>query len=135
MTETAQIKQIVSQGFERWVAGEQSFFDLLPEDIEWTVTGSNPLSGTYRSRTEFLDALEPLLGRLAKPIVPRTYTVYADGDTVIVLWEGSAEAKDGVPYDNVYSWYLTFDGDRIAKVVAFFDGILLAELCERVAPG
>jgi hypothetical protein len=39
----------------------------------------------------------------------------------VVLWEGQARAKDRRPYQNTYSWHLTFRGDSIIKVTALLD--------------
>ena len=33
--------------------GEGTVFDLLADDVVWTITGTSPLAGTYRGR-EFL---------------------------------------------------------------------------------
>lgn len=54
-------------------------------------------------------------------MVPRVRGIYADGDMVIALWDGTATAKDGKPYNNTYSWYMTMKNGRIVRVVAFFD--------------
>ncbi|MCL4244078.1 MAG: hypothetical protein KJ002_02960, partial [Candidatus Dadabacteria bacterium] len=40
-------KEIVSKGFADWANGTGSFFDLLDENVEWTITGSSPISKTY----------------------------------------------------------------------------------------
>ena len=128
-------KAIVEQGFEDWTSGSGRFFDLLADDVTWTITGSSPIAGTYESRQAFLDAaIGPLMARLSTPITPTLRALYAEGDTVIALFDGKATARDGRPYTNTYSWYLTFDGEQIVEVVAFFDGIALADLWNRVAP-
>jgi hypothetical protein len=51
---------------------------------------------------------------------------------VIALWDGTATAKDGKPYTNTYSWYMTMKNGRIVKVVAFFDTIELTDLWKRI---
>ena len=126
-------RELVAAAFERWAAGTGSFFDLLADDVQWTITGTCPISGTYRSRRQFLDeAIAPLSARLAKPITPALRSLCADGDWVVALWDGTALATDGAPYDNSYSWHMRFQDARIVEVVAFFDGIELAALFERV---
>ena len=60
--------------------------------------------------------------------------MYADGDTVVVLWDGEGTALDGVPYRNAYAWFLTFRGARVAEAAAFFDSIAFDDLWRRVAP-
>jgi ketosteroid isomerase-like protein len=126
-------KEIVREGFARWANGTGSFFDLLTDDAEWTITGRSPISKTYTSRRQFLDeAITPINERLSMRIVPTLRGIYADGDTVIALWDGTATAKDGKPYKNTYSWYMTMKDGRIVKVVAFFDTIEFTEFWERV---
>jgi len=59
------------------------------------------MAGTYRSRQEFLDrVINPTSVRLSTPIVPTMRGIWADGDMVIVLWDGEATARDGKPYRN-----------------------------------
>jgi hypothetical protein len=54
-------KEIVREGFARWANGTGSFFDLLADDVEWTITGSSPISKTYTSRKQFLEkAIAPI---------------------------------------------------------------------------
>lgn len=127
------IKEIIREGFAKWANGTGSCFDLLADDVEWTITGSSPISKTYTSRKQFLEeAIAPINERLSVQIVPSVRGIYADGDMVIALWDGTATAKDGKPYDNTYSWYMTMKNGRIIKAVAFFDTIDLADLWERI---
>jgi len=128
-----QNKKLIQEGFDRWASNQGSFFDLLSDDIEWTITGTSPISKTYTSRKQFLDeAIAPLSARLSKQITPKVRALYADGDTVIALWDGTAVAKDGKPYNNTYSWYMTIKNDRIVKAIAFFDTLELADIWERI---
>jgi ketosteroid isomerase-like protein len=128
-----QNKRLIQEGFDRWASNQGSFFDLLSDDIEWTITGTSPVSKTYTSRKQFLDeVIAPLSARLSKQITPKVRALYADGDTVIALWDGTAVAKDGKPYNNTYSWYMTLKNDRIVKAIAFFDTLELADIWERI---
>ncbi len=70
--------------------------------------------------------------RLAVPLKPTVREIYADGDTVIVFFDGEATARDGVPYRNTYTWFLTFADNRIVKGTAFFDSIAFDDLWRRV---
>jgi ketosteroid isomerase-like protein len=59
-----QNKKLIQEGFDRWASNQGSFFDLLSDDIEWTITGTCPISKTYTSRKQFLDeAIAPLSAR------------------------------------------------------------------------
>ncbi|WP_231589915.1 nuclear transport factor 2 family protein [Methanosarcina siciliae] len=126
-------KEIINEGFAKWASGAGDVFDLLTDDMEWTIIGSSPVSKTYTNRKQFLEeVITPLNERLSVKIVPRVRGIYADGDMVIALWDGTATAKDGKPYNNTYSWYMTMKNGRIVKVVAFFDTIALADLWKRI---
>jgi len=126
-------KEMIKQAFENWRSGTGSFFDLLADDVTWTIPGRSPIARTYNSRRQFLqDAIEPLNQRLSEKIIPTVKALYAEGDMVVALWDGHAVAKDGIAYDNTYSWYMRIKNGRIINVVAFFDSIELAELWKRV---
>jgi ketosteroid isomerase-like protein len=87
MSQQEQNKKLIQEGF-----------DLLSDNIEWTITGTCPISKTYTSRKQFLDeAVAPLSARLSKQITPKVGALYADDDTLIALWDGTAVAKDGKP--------------------------------------
>ncbi len=55
----------------------------------------------------------------------------AEGDTVVVLWDGHAVAKDGQPYDNRYCWVMRMEGGKVKEAVAFFDSQMLTDLWQR----
>ena len=119
----------VRAAFEAWAAGTGSVFDLLHEDVVWTVAGSSPVSGTYASRQEFLDrAVQPITARLATPIVPELRDLVVQGDTVVALFEGTATARDGSAYRNTYAWHMVLEGGRIVRVTAFLDTWALEHL-------
>ena len=61
-------------------------------------------------------------------------SVYADGDTVIVVWDGRGVANDGTPYENSYVWVLQMRDGLVVDGTAFYDSIAFDELWTRVAP-
>jgi ketosteroid isomerase-like protein len=65
---------------------------------------------------------------------PTVHAVYADGDWVIVRWDGMATARDGKPYTNSYSWFLQMRDGQIVNAVAFYDSIAFNDLWTRVKP-
>lgn len=126
-------KQLIQKGFDRWTNGSASFFDLLADDVTWTITGNSPIAKTYNSRQQFLDeAITPINERLSERIVPTLRALYAEGDMVIALWDGKGIAKDGISYSNTYSWYMKVKREKIVEVIAFFDSIELADLWKRL---
>jgi uncharacterized protein len=128
-------KALVQASFERWKNGTGSPFDLLAPDAEWTIVGSSPLSRTYQSKQEFLDkVVGPFFARMAKPLVPTIRGLYADGDMVIIFFDGAATAKDGLPYNNTYTWYFQMKAGQVIKAIVFFDTRKFDEFLEpRVA--
>jgi uncharacterized protein len=126
-------KTIIQQGFNNWSHGTGSFFDLLTDDVQWTITGSTPLSKTYTSKKQFLDeVINPLNDRLEKQIVPAVTGIYADGDMVIAIWDGKATAVDGKPYNANYCWNMQMKDGKIFRVIAFLDGIEFADIITRI---
>jgi ketosteroid isomerase-like protein len=125
----------VRQSFVNWQQGKGTTFDLLAPDAVWTVVGSSPVSGVYKSRQDLLErAVKPISARLATPIKPTVLSIVAQGDVVVVLWEGEALALDQQPYRNSYLWHLTFKDGQITEVKAFLDTYVLNDLIERVKP-
>jgi len=120
---------VVSIAFEQWRAGQGSVFDLLDADVVWTVAGVSSVSGTYRGRQAFLqEAVAPITRKLRTPITPTLRQIVAQGDEVVVFWEGQATALDGRPYRNHYAWQLTLAQGKIIRAVAYLDTAALEAL-------
>jgi len=128
-------KALVQASFERWKNGTGGPFELLAADAEWTIVGSSPLAKTYRSRQEFIDAvINPFNARMSKPLVPTVRGIFADGDMVIILFDGTATVRDGKPYRNTYTWYFQMKDAKVVKAIAFFDNRDFDEFWNRVSP-
>jgi len=128
-------KAIVQASFERWKQGTGSPFDLLTPEADWTIVGSSPLSKTYPTRQDFLDrVIKPFNARMATPLVPAVRGIYADGDTVVILFDAAATARDGKAYRNTYTWYFRMTEGKVVSVIAFFDTRDFDELWTRVGP-
>jgi uncharacterized protein len=128
-------KAIVRESFDRWRDGTGGPFNLLVPEADWTMVGSSPLSKTYRSRQEFLgQVINPFNARLSKPLVPTVRGIYADGDTVVILFDAVATARDGKPYRNTYTWYFRMRAGKVVSVIAFFDNRDFDALWTHVSP-
>ena len=128
-------KSLVRNSFEKWANGTGGPFELLAPDAEWTIVGSSPLSKTYPNKKAFIqEVIAPFNARMAKPLVPSIRGLYADGDTVIIFFDASATANDGVPYHNTYTWYFQMKAGQVTKAVAFFDTREFDEFWQRVPP-
>lgn len=128
-------KALVGAAFDRWRTGEQSIFDLLSEDAKWTIVGTSAAAGTYTSREDFMArVIRPFGARMRDPLVPDIRGIYADGDMVIVFFDGHGVATDGVAYDNTYTWYMRVRSGRVEEVTAFYDSKQFDALWTRVTP-
>ena len=128
-------KQLVAEAFDAWAAGTGGVFDLLAEDADWTIVGNSVASGTYPTREAFISTvITPFNARMSSPLVPSVRALYADGDTVVALFDASATVRDGSRYDNTYAWFLTMREQRIVSAVAFFDSVEFNDFWARVQP-
>ena len=128
--ETHDTRALVERLLEAYERGDsQQLFDHVADDVHWTITGANPLSGEYRSKREFLEATyERLAAVLREPVQPRVRRIIAEGDLAVVEWRGHSTSIADRPYDNDYCWVIRVAEDRIVEVRAYFDGALVEEL-------
>ncbi|MDP2716423.1 nuclear transport factor 2 family protein [Rheinheimera sp.] len=133
---TGQNRQLVSQAFTDWADGGSSFFtDMLAPDVVWTIKGSGPAAGSYHGRDDFINrAVKPFTERMAGPLKPTVRDIWAQGNDVIIHWDGTGTAKDGLPYHNSYVWIFRMKGLQATEVIAFLDLSRYDELLNRVKP-
>lgn len=133
---TEQNKQLVSRAFANWAAGGGSFFsDMLAPDVVWTIKGSSPAAGSYHGRDNFLErAVKPFAERMAGPLKPTVRDIWAQGNDVIIHWDGTGTAIDGQPYQNSYVWIFRMKNHQAAEVIAFLDLSRYNEMLNRVKP-
>ncbi len=129
-SQTDATKALVERLFAAYERGDsQQLFDHVADDVHWTITGANPLSGEYRSKREFIEATyERLAAVLKQPVQPRVRRIIAEDDLAVVEWRGHATSIVDRPYDNDYCWIIRVAEDRIVEVRAYFDGALVEEL-------
>ncbi|MEW6296484.1 MAG: nuclear transport factor 2 family protein [Thermodesulfobacteriota bacterium] len=126
----AENKKVIQDVFAAWARGDgAAFFNILADDVRWTVIGSCPVSRTYTSRQAFLEgAAKPLSEKLAGPIQPTVRNVLAEGDMVVVQWDGKATTKSGKPYNNSYCWVMRMENGKVKEGTAYIDTELVSEL-------
>jgi uncharacterized protein len=96
------------------------------------------VSKEYESRQQFIDeVLTPFGARFStsdpfRPVTVRS--VYTDGDSVIVPWDGRGVANDGQPYENSYVWVMKMHEGKVIDGTAFYDSISFNDLWTRVQP-
>ena len=118
-----QNRAFITAAFERWARAEGDIFALLADDAKWQIICADPdVAKTYHSREALLAAAaRPLAARLKTPLKPNVRKVWADGDDVLVHWDGSAELINGNLYRNSYLWIMTVKDQQIVAVTAFLD--------------
>ena len=125
--------ETVRAGFDRWANGTGSPYEALADNATWEVVGNSLASRVYTSKQDFMtNVIQPFNARMATPLRPTIRDIYADGDTVIVFFNAEGTARDGIPYRNTYSWFLTLADNRIVKAFAFFDSIAFDDFWRRV---
>jgi ketosteroid isomerase-like protein len=128
----------VRAAFEAWQDATGAITELFAPDMHWRIEGRSAVSKKYGTRQQFVDeVLAPFGARFAdgerfRPF--RIRSIYADGDAVIVIWDGSGVANDGRRYDNSYAWVMRMRDGQVIDGTAFYDSIAFNELWARVSP-
>jgi ketosteroid isomerase-like protein len=105
-----------------------AFFAHVADDVDWTVMGTHPLAGRYRSR----DAYAGTFVKLAK-VLPHgaqlqvEHVLVKDNEAVVEL-RSLATARNEMRFDNRYCMVLTFDGETIVRGRSCVDSALVARL-------
>jgi len=134
-SETERNRAIVRRTFEAWANGENVFGELLADDVVWTSFGSDPVAGTYNGRDDFVQrASVPLVSRLQTPLIPKVHAIWAEGDTVIVRFDGSATTTSGAPYRNQFVWIFWMKDGEVTQAEAFLDLAAYREVVENNDP-
>ena len=124
---TAENKKIIQAAFTAWSQGDgMALFNLIADQVQWTITGSSPISGTYTSKTDFIEqALKPQREHLTGPPTAQVHNILAEDDWVVVQWEGKATTKTGMPYNNQYCYVLQVVDGKIVRGTTYWDTALV----------
>lgn len=124
--------------FEAWQAGTSPITEVFANDMVWRIEGHSLASRQYAGKQEFIDeVLAPFGARFAegeafRPVNIRS--VLADGDTVVVVWDGHGVANDGEAYENTYAWIMRMRDGEVVDGTAFYDSLSFNDLWTRVTP-
>jgi uncharacterized protein len=109
--------------------------DVFAPEMTWRIEGRSVAASDYANRQEFIDrVLAPFGARFAEGErfrAVRIHAICADGDTVIVRWDGHGVANDGIAYDNSCAWFMTLRDGLVIDDTAHFDSIAFDELWRR----
>ncbi len=106
----------------------ERFLEHVADDIDWTLLGTHPLAGRYRSKAEFVSRTFARLGRIFTDklrLVPQH--IHIDGETAIVEMKGFATDLRGKSFDQTYCWVCRFSGTTIVEVRAYLDSEMMTE--------
>ncbi len=123
--------------FERLRSGDSGgFFEKVSDDVRWTVMGTHPLAGDYRSKENFLShsfrRLNPLL---KEGVVLKVKSLLVKDATAVVEMESLSTARNGKPFNNSYCWVTRFDEEGvIVEVRAYVDSALVQRLIDENEP-
>ena len=122
----------VREMFKGLENGEGStFFEHVADDVDWTVMGTHPLAGHYRSKKAFIEGTFAKLGQ----VLPHGTQLHVEhliviDDQAVVELRSFATARNGMRFDNRYCWVLTFREALIVRVRAYLDSAMVARLFE-----
>jgi ketosteroid isomerase-like protein len=109
-----------------------SFFEHVDDEVDWTVEGTHPLAGHYRSKADFragtFDKLGKVLPEGAQLVVEH---LLVKGDDAVVELHSLATARSGLRFDNRYCWVVHFKDKVIDRVRAYLDSAMVARLFEQ----
>jgi uncharacterized protein len=115
-----------------------AFFAQVAEDVDWTVMGTHPLAGHYRSKKDFIAGTFAKLGQvLPQGAQLQVEHLLVKDDQAVVELHSLATARNGMRFDNRYCWIVYFQDAVIVRVRAYLDSSLVARLFEEnpLAPG
>lgn len=113
---------IVSVQFDKWKNNEASFFELLTDDVVWTVSGKSPVSEIYRGKIDFMErAVNPIIGKFKTPLEPELISLTADSSFVWLHFTASATTQSDKIYENNYVWKMQVKDGKITNCTAFLD--------------
>ena len=127
-----QNRKIVEDAVAKWQLGNpEAFYQILDENVNWTVIGTTEVSGTYTSRQDFIDdAVRKIGKRIDGQVTPKIVDIITEGDRLVFRWDGSGKMADGTPYNNRYSWAMTFKDGKVVEGTAYLDTALVDRLME-----
>lgn len=107
------------------------FVEAMADDVSWTIPGDTPWSRTYSGKQAVVhELLRPLYAQFATPYVSTTRRVMADGDMVIIEFDGRVGTKAGKAYNNRYCYVCRMEDGRIRDLMEYLDTALVNSALE-----
>ncbi|MFY9796557.1 MAG: nuclear transport factor 2 family protein [Candidatus Nitrosopolaris sp.] len=107
------------------------FFDNVADDVHWTVMGTHPLAGVYKSKQDFLkNTFERLDKVLKEGVILKVDHALVSGDTAVVEMTQTSTALNGKAFPNTYCWVVRFVDGMITEVRAYVDSFLVKQVID-----
>ncbi len=118
---------VVKEWFDRISKGDgPGAMELFDPDVEYTLRGTTPVSGTYRGLASVVDDfLVPWRKQIDGELVIDVDEIISQGDRVVVLSRGRAKTIFGHDYINDYCFVFRVKDDRITHVDEYLDTALV----------
>jgi uncharacterized protein len=117
-------KQVALKFLEAMDNGDAELMaSCITEDAETITKGFAGVSGR-RDRATMLATTAAFLEVVPTGFRPTVHKVIAEGDTVVLEFEGNAELSNGEPYCNQYVFVFTFRDGKIARLHEYFCTVL-----------
>jgi ketosteroid isomerase-like protein len=104
-------------------ADAEAMARCLRPDAETVTKGFAGVSGR-RNRETMLATTAAFHDVVPTGFRPTIHTVVAEGDTVVLEFEGNALLSNGVPYCNQYVFMFTFEDGKIRRLNEYFCTVL-----------
>jgi ketosteroid isomerase-like protein len=124
--------EYVNRLFENLSTGKAStFFDNVADDVHWTVMGTHPLAGVYKSKEDFLKNTFERLDKVLKGgVIMKVDHTFVSGDTAVVEMAQTSTALNGKAFPNTYCWVVRFVDGMITEVRAYVDSFLVKQVID-----
>jgi ketosteroid isomerase-like protein len=97
--------------------------ECLTDDAVTNTKGFAGVSGT-RNRATMLATVTAFKEIVPTGFRPKIGRVIAEGDTVLIEFEGNAVLSNGEPYCNQYAFIFTFESGKIKQLDEYFCTVL-----------
>ena len=121
------IKQVVRDFWNAFNRGEvEEALALASEDVVFTVTGTTPVSDSYRGKDSVRGHFSRFGGLVDSDAEMIVGELIAEEDVVVCLSCGTMRATNtGARYDNGYVFVFRFKDERIAHITEYLDTALV----------
>ena len=94
---------------------------IVADDFEWRLMTRMEGFAPVKGKEALKGFAKGLKTMMPNGVNMKFGTVFSEGNHVSVQCESNTTAANGRKYNNIYHFYLKFDGDRIAQVLEYCD--------------